>query len=81
MTRWILPLMILASSGLTVAAAEAQVFNPYFNRYRDWNCDFPGYSRGSGSYRRQVRDLNPYGDLYRSFGTERRETLQWLGLD
>lgn len=82
MTRWLAAaLLLLSPIGLTASKAEAQIFNPYAEPYHNWNQQFPGYSRGGGIYRGQVRDLNPYGDQYRSIQKERRETHRWLGID
>jgi len=81
MTRWLFTLLLLCPICLSVSKADAQISNPYSERYNNWNQQFPGYPGGSGIYRQQVRDLNPYGDQYRLIQRERRETLRWLGID
>ena len=65
---------------LSANPSQAQSFqNPYQQRYSSWNQSFPGYQDGGSQYRRQVREMNPYGELHRSYQRERQETMQWLG--
>jgi len=66
----LLSIPTLLSSG----AALAQYYNPYTNQYRQWNQSIPGYQGGNGEYRRQVRDMNPYGSSYHQYQQEQRRS-------
>lgn len=66
---------LLGSAG----AVQAQYYNPYGSSYQRWNQRFPGYDGGSSIYRRQVRDMNPYGVPYRNYQRETRSFRSWNG--
>jgi hypothetical protein len=59
---------------LSSGAAYAQYYNPYTNQYRQCNQSFPGYQGGNGDYRRQVREMNPYGSSYIQYQQEQRSS-------
>lgn len=67
--------LILGSFVSLAPASLAQSFqpsNPYRQPYNNWNNNFSGYQNGSREYRRQIREMNPYGDSYNQIRRQNR---------
>ena len=69
-----LPMLVASAS-----AVHAQNYNPYRQQYNQWNQQFPGYQGGGKEYRQQIREMNPYGDVYGQFQQENRRNRSWGG--
>ena len=77
MQRLLLAALISGTALFTAGTAQAQYTNPYASPYRQWNQSFPGYQGGSREYRRQIRDMNPYGGSYRQIEQNNRRYSSW----
>lgn len=77
MQRLLFAALLTASALLSGGAAQAQSANPYASQYNSWNRNFPGYQGGSRDYRRQVREMNPYGSSYRQIEQNNRRSSSW----